>query len=148
MQLALVLCLPRDAETVQLTRGVLDASLKVLGVTAETRDDITLALGEACANVVQHADPADEYEMRVGVHDSRCRIEVIDAGRGFDAAMLEKVRADATLTAEHGRGLQIIDALAENLQIANGPQHGAMVRFEKPLAWEPGSAGQHFVVDD
>ncbi|MFI0482917.1 ATP-binding protein [Actinomadura sp. 9N215] len=66
MQSGLVLCLPRDVETVQLTRGVLDASLKVLGVTAETRDDITLALGEACANVVQHADPADVYELRVG----------------------------------------------------------------------------------
>ncbi|MFI0482916.1 hypothetical protein [Actinomadura sp. 9N215] len=62
--------------------------------------------------------------------------------------MLEKVRADATLTAEHGRGLQIIDALAEKLQIVNGLQHGGMVRFEKPLAWEPGSAGQHFVLDD
>jgi hypothetical protein len=36
-------------------------------------------------------------------------------------------------TAEHGRGLQIIDALAENLQIANRREHGAMIRFEK--AW-------------
>jgi hypothetical protein len=34
---------------VQLTRGVLDASLMVLGVTAETRDDITLALSRRFA---------------------------------------------------------------------------------------------------
>lgn len=138
----MALCLPRDAGTVQVTRGVLGAALKELGVTCETRDDITLALGEACANVIQHADPGDEYEMRIRMIDSRCEIQITDTGRGFDAATLEQARGEATTTAEHGRGLQIIDALVENLQISNRSEHGAMVRFEKPLKWEPDSAGE------
>ena len=37
----------------------------------------------------------------------------------------------------YGRGLQIIDALAENLQITSRPLHGAMIRFEKPLELDP-----------
>jgi serine/threonine-protein kinase RsbW len=40
-------------------------------------------------------------------------------------------------TAEHGRGLRIIDALAENLQITNRPLQGAIIRFEKPLQVRP-----------
>jgi serine/threonine-protein kinase RsbW len=96
-----------------------------------------LALGEACANVIQHADPSDEYEVRVRLAGSRCVVEVIDTGRGFDAAGLDQVQSDQVATAEHGRGLQIIDALAENLQITNRRQHGAMIRFEKTLTWGP-----------
>jgi serine/threonine-protein kinase RsbW len=139
VELLLVLCLPRDAETARVTREVLNASLTKLGVVADVRDDVTLAVGEACANVIQHADPSDEYEVRVRLTDSRCVVEVIDTGRGFDAALLDQVQADQVATAEHGRGLQIIDALVENLQIANRRQQGAMIRFEKPLTWAWGS---------
>ncbi|MFI0449348.1 ATP-binding protein [Actinomadura sp. 6N118] len=142
MEFLLVLCLPRDAKTAHLTREVLDASLTTLGVDEQICDDVNLAVGEACANVIQHADPSDEYEVRVRTVESRCRIEVIDTGRGFDAVQLEEAAADAAVTAEHGRGLQIIDALTENLQISNRRQHGAIIRFEIPLKWEPGSPGE------
>jgi serine/threonine-protein kinase RsbW len=133
MKLSLVLCLPRDAETVRLTRKVLDASLAALGVADFVRDDIVLALGEACANVIEHADSSDEYEVRVQLTNSLCVVEVVDTGRGFDSASLNQARAEQLSTAEHGRGLQIIDALAENLQITSRPLEGAMIRFEKPL---------------
>ncbi|MGI5229056.1 ATP-binding protein [Actinoallomurus sp. CA-142502] len=136
MKVSLVLCLPRDAETVRVTREVLDASLAALKVSSDIRDDITLALGEACANVIQHADEGDEYEVRVQVMSSRCVVEVVDTGRGFDSALLNQVHADQVATAEHGRGLQIIAALAENLQIESRPLQGAMIRFEKHLQAE------------
>ncbi|HEV2256167.1 MAG TPA: ATP-binding protein, partial [Streptosporangiaceae bacterium] len=45
------------AASVPVTRRVLDRCLETLGVTPDTRADIALALGEACANVVQHAEP-------------------------------------------------------------------------------------------
>jgi serine/threonine-protein kinase RsbW len=137
VNLSLVLCLPRDAETVRVTREVLDSSLAALKVTDDIRDDISLALGEACANVIQHADASDEYEVRVQLTNSRCVVEVVDTGRGFDSALLTKVHADHSATAEHGRGLQIIAALAENLQITSRPLQGAMLRFEKPLKLAP-----------
>jgi serine/threonine-protein kinase RsbW len=133
MKLSLVLCLPRDAETARVTRKVLDASLGALQVVADVRSDIVLALGEACANVIEHADSSDEYEVRVQLTNVLCVVEVVDTGRGFDFASLNQVRADQLATAEHGRGLQIIDALAENLQITSHPLKGAMIRFEKSL---------------
>jgi serine/threonine-protein kinase RsbW len=137
VKLSLVLCLPRDAETARVTREVLNASLTALRVASETRSDITLALGEACANVIQHADSSDEYEVRVRLTNSLCVVEVVDTGRGFDSAMLDQARGDQAATAEHGRGLQIIDALADNVLITSRPLHGAMIRFEKPLRVDP-----------
>jgi serine/threonine-protein kinase RsbW len=134
VNVSLELSLPRDAETVRVTREVLDASLAALKVADDTRDDIILALGEACANVIQHADSSDEYQVRVQLTNTRCVVEVIDTGRGFDSALLNQLRADEKATAEHGRGLQIIDALAENLRIESGPLQGAMIRFEKSLS--------------
>lgn len=147
MELLLVLCLPRDAETAHVIRGVLDAAMTTLGVSGDTRADIGLALGEACANVIQHADASDEYEVRARIVDSRCVIEVVDTGRGFDAAALDQAHHDQVATAEHGRGLQIIQAVAENLQILNRRTHGAMLRFEVPLKWEPDSTGQNLATD-
>jgi serine/threonine-protein kinase RsbW len=141
VKLSLVLCLPRDAETARLTREVLDASLTALHVGAEIRSDIALALGEACANVIEHADTSDEYEVRVRLTSELCVVEVVDTGRGFDSAILSQARAEQVATAEHGRGLQIIDALAENLQIISRPLQGAMIRFEKPLQLSPAPAG-------
>jgi serine/threonine-protein kinase RsbW len=140
VEFQITLCLPREAATAHLTRQVLDASLEILGVTADTRADITLSLSEACANVIQHADDSDEYEVRARVSGDRCVIEVIDTGRGFDAATLGE--AMGAPEGEHGRGLQIIRALTENLQIEDRPQHGAMIRFEKSLDWVPGSQAQ------
>ncbi len=71
MEVQIVLCLPRDAATANLSRQVLDASLEVLGVATDTRADVSLALSEACANVIMHASDSDEYEVRVRVMDAR-----------------------------------------------------------------------------
>ena len=45
-------------------------------------------------------------------------------------------------TAEHGRGLKIIDAVADNMQLTGNERHGTTVHFEKTLDWLPGAAGQ------
>jgi hypothetical protein len=46
-------------------------------------------------------------------------------------------------TAEHGRGLTIIHAVTDNMQLTGSERHGTTVHFEKTLQWLPGAAGQH-----
>ena len=53
-----------------------------LEVAPDTRADIALALSEACANVIQHAGPGEEYEVRVNARDGQCTIEVDNTGNG------------------------------------------------------------------
>src|SRR5579875_3392871 len=126
----MVLYLPRDAASVPVSRQVLDGCLATLGVTPDTRTDIALALSEACANVIQHADPADEYEVLATASNGRCVIEVVntahrdgagepgddepggsDGSDGPGGQVFTPPRTPVSPTAEHGRGLQIIDAV-------------------------------------
>jgi serine/threonine-protein kinase RsbW len=144
MEIQMALHLPRDTVSVPVGRQVLDSCLETLGVTAETRADIALALGEACANVIQHAGPGEEYEVQVSARDCRCTIEVVNTGTA-DGELAPVAVADQPVpaTAEHGRGLQIIEAVVDNLQLTGNGHQGTTVHFEKHLEWVPGAAGQH-----
>ena len=151
MELKMVLDLPRDAVSVPVCRQVLDSCLSTLGVAPNTRSDIALALTEACANVIQHAGPGEEYEVQVFARNRQCAIEVVnlDSRPGADRPDGFALADDPVpATAEHGRGLKIIDAVADNLQLTSNGVKGTTVHFEKTLEWLPGAAGQHlFNVD-
>jgi serine/threonine-protein kinase RsbW len=139
VEFKVVLFLPRDAASVPISRQVLDGCLETLGVTADTRTDIALALTEACANVVLHAGAADEYEVMARASDDRCVIEVVNTGTA--PARMPAPSDPVPLTAEHGRGLKIIDALTDNMRLTG---NGMMtVHFEKALEWVPGALGEH-----
>lgn len=146
MEIVIEFSLPRETSTAPLTRQILDSSLRNLGVSADVRADLTIALSEACANAIRHADDSPEYEVRAYVEPSRCVIEVVDSGCGFQEpeSALEDA-APAPLTAESGRGLHIIRTFTENLQIIRRLSGGSIVRFEKPLKWVPGAAVQHMI---
>jgi serine/threonine-protein kinase RsbW len=157
MEIKMVLYLPRDAASVPVSRQVLDGCLETLGVTADTRTDIALALTESCANVIQHADPADAYEVQARASKGRCVIEVVntahrdatdsgpDASRdhGADGQHFMPPTGPISPTAEHGRGLQIIDAVVDNVWLSRNSSDGTTVHFEKELDWVPGAPGEH-----
>jgi serine/threonine-protein kinase RsbW len=159
VEIKMVLCLPRDVVSVPVSRQVLDGCLQTLGVTPDTRGDIALALDEACANVVQHAGAGEEYEVQVSARNGRCAIAVLNAG-GTDGGPVPKGSATEAVrdggglvlagdlvpvTAEHGRGLKIIDAVADNLQFTGNERRGLTVHFEKTLQWLPGAPGQRLL---
>jgi serine/threonine-protein kinase RsbW len=154
MEFKMVLYLPRDAVSVPVCRQVLDSCLATLGVTLDTRADIALALSEACANVVQHAGPGEEYEVRVFTVNRQCAIEVVntgslDGGPGEERPDGFDLTSDPVpVTAEHGRGLKIIDAVMDNLRLTSNDRKGTVVHFEKTLDWLPGAAGQHLLGAD
>jgi serine/threonine-protein kinase RsbW len=149
MEMKMVLYLPRDAASVPVCRKVLDRCLATLGVTPDTRADIALALSEACANVILHAGPGEEYEVQAIAVNRRCTIEVVntgslDGGRGAEGPDGLALTGDLVpATAEHGRGLKIIDAVVDNLRLMSNERQGTTVHFEKTLDWVPGAAGQH-----
>lgn len=118
-QIELQLSLPRDARYVSLLRKVADSLLAGLDVPRDTVDDVTVALSEACGNVIRHAAGTNEYAVRLGVDHSVCEIEVRDLGPGFDGAVLaeaEQAPEDPIAAAEDGRGLPLLRALMDDLQ--------------------------------
>jgi serine/threonine-protein kinase RsbW len=129
MEIRLSLSLPRDRSTVPMTRRVLDAALAVFSVTKDCRDDIGLAVGEACANAVQHADNGADYEVTVTIQEDRCIIDVVDEGDGI----LEDEVPDAAPDAEAGRGLKIIHALSDVVELRRRQPRGMVLRIVKLL---------------
>ena len=147
MEIKIVLSLPRDAASVPVSRQVLDNCLESLGVMPDTRADIALALSEACANVILHAGPGDEYEVHASCRDGRCIIDVVNTGdrpepAAPDAGAAAADAGPASPAAEHGRGLKIMDAVVDNLRLT-GDGRETTVHFEKALHWVPGAAGEH-----
>lgn len=139
MQVDVRLNLPRDVSTVSVTRRILRCAMTALGVRADVRDDLEVALTEACGNVVRHAVASDHYEVTVGIHGDLCVIDVIDAGNGHDETTLRASMPHPS--AEQGRGLHLIQALTENVRMDSHPRRGVIMHFEKKLTWEPDAPG-------
>jgi serine/threonine-protein kinase RsbW len=132
MRMSVRLNLPREADSVPAVRRLLRAALSILRVDGESGDDLEIALTEACANVVKHADGVEKFEVHLDVDDRRCAIEVLDEGPGFDPdAAGAGAPGDRN---ENGRGLFLIRELSENVRLQSVPRHGSLIHFEKSFA--------------
>jgi serine/threonine-protein kinase RsbW len=131
LQLHLSLDLPRESALIGRTRHGLDDALAVAGVDEGCRDDIRLALTEACANVVKHAELASTYHVEVRIDGDRCLIEVTDDGGGFDPG---QVRPHDELD-ETGRGLRVVGAVVDGLDVVSVDGAGTLLRFSKTLTF-------------
>ncbi|MFJ3477297.1 ATP-binding protein [Streptomyces microflavus] len=186
--------LRREAASVPLARRFLLGTMETAGVDPDISFDLSVALGEACANAVEHGgdrsglgeygdcgaerSPADSGQYRVTAYldGEKCRIEVADSGPGFPARRAlrpaahtehaehidraqdieraehieraqhpEPVGAQPAFAAyipcvaESGRGLDLIEQLADHVQFGNRPGRGAVVSFDKVLKWREGA---------
>ncbi|CAL9509199.1 Serine-protein kinase RsbW [Streptomyces sp. enrichment culture] len=147
--------LRRDAASVPLARRLLLGTMETAGVDPDVSYDLSVALSEACANAVEHGGDtardggSEAYRVTAYLDGEKCRIEVADAGPGFPADATETAGAagrsrpparPAPLDAEHGRGLCLIQELADHVHIGNKPgRGGAVVSFDKILKWREGA---------
>jgi serine/threonine-protein kinase RsbW len=137
VRITLTLNLPRDESTVPVARHIVRASLEEIGVAPGCTSDIEIALSEASTNVLKHSGPGDEYAVSCEMNDTTCVIRVVDTGHGFDHATLGYENAD--MSAEQGRGIQLMRALVDRAQFLSKPEEGTIVHLEKSLEFEPGS---------
>ena len=139
VQIIIALSLPRDEQTIPVSRHIAANAMAEIGVTEDGVGDIAVALTEACTNVMKHSGPGDEFEVSLEVDDDQCVIRVVDTGRGFDAAALGFGHADAS--AEQGRGIELIRALVDQVKFIAKPEAGTIVHLAKTLDFEDGSFG-------
>ena len=131
MYLELAVCLPHEAATVGFTRQITKGTLHGFGVTSECIDDINLALSEACANVIEHAATEDVYEVRIRIDEEYCTISVTDTSGGFDATGAGDVMPGAG--SARGRGVAIMRALMDHVDLTSEPESGTIVQLVKRL---------------
>ncbi|GGZ84510.1 ATP-binding protein [Streptomyces bluensis] len=136
--------LRRDAASVPLARRLLLGTMETAGVDPDVSYDLSVALSEACANAVEHggATPGspEAYRVTAYLDGEKCRIEVADSGPGFPATRERPPIRRARAEAENGRGLGLIQELADHVHIGNKPgRGGAVVSFDKILKWREDS---------
>ena len=105
-------------------RRLLMRWLRMTRASAQEMYDITIATGEACANAIEHA---------YGARPARFEVE----GRFEEGAVKLCVRDfgnwRAPRGAHRGRGLQLIEALMEDVEIVRD-ERGTEVRMSRRLA--------------
>lgn len=123
---SLSLSIAADAEALIVVRHVLDGLAAHDGLSEHVLDDLQIAVGEACGNVVTHAyagRPVGSLDIDVAFDATVVVVTVRDQGVGLSPAWQE----DAT-----GMGIPMMSALAEDLSFGDGGA-GHQVRMTFPL---------------
>jgi serine/threonine-protein kinase RsbW len=155
MNISWSLHLRSEAASVPLARRLLVGAMETAGVDPDVSYDLSVALSEACANAVAHGGCASPgasgaYQVTAYLDGEKCHIEVADSGPGFPAGPSpvpaapplshRPVPSPAPYTAECGRGLGLIEQLADHVHFGNRPDRaGAVVSFDKILKWRDDS---------
>jgi serine/threonine-protein kinase RsbW len=71
------------------------------------------------------------------MNDERCVIRIIDTGHGFDGESLGRTASD--LSAERGRGIELMRALVDRVKFESKHEAGTVVHLEKELSFVGGS---------
>ena len=128
--------LRREAASVPLARRLLLGTMETAGVDPDICYDLSVALSEACANAVEHGgdaghgDSRGAYRVTAYLDGEKCRIEVADSGPGLPGGSrgprTPRRRSVAAVTVRRGegRGLSLIEELADHVTIGNKPGPG------------------------
>jgi serine/threonine-protein kinase RsbW len=107
--------LPARADSVAVARRIVVRWLRLWGLSEPLCDTARLVLSELFTNAVLHTD-SGQIVCRIEASGGRLRIEVADEGLGLDEALgtCESPYPAQSTDAENGRGLVLVDALADS----------------------------------
>jgi anti-sigma regulatory factor (Ser/Thr protein kinase) len=117
------LTLPARPENVAVIRHVLGAFAEALQLPADLVEDMRLAVTEACTNVVRHAyhdGKPGPIDVVIRPNGDLLDLIVSDQGAGI---------GPSPDIAGPGLGLPLIAALADHVEIEQGPTRGSRLRM-------------------
>src|SRR5947209_9113701 len=119
--------LPADRSSVTSARQTVARWLAGAGATESERYELTVALGDACANAVEHAYGPDDATFEIGAEliDGEVVIDVRDTGNWREPRGVNR-----------GRGLQLMNAFTDSLEIDTSGT-GTRVRMRRRLSMRP-----------
>jgi anti-sigma regulatory factor (Ser/Thr protein kinase) len=102
--------LPHEPSSVAIARQCLTAELIAVGVLESVIDDVNVIISELMSNALRHARPLPSGQVRLAwsTSDDAIEIAVCDGG-----ARTEPRRGHPTLSSLGGRGLGIVETIAE-----------------------------------
>ena len=131
---AVRLSIPAKPEYISLGRLALTGLSRLRTFPDDVLADLKLALTEACTNSVRHAyenGREGNVEIVYELEPDRLVIEVGDEGAGFE--LLDDSNGHEGELEEGGLGIEIIRALADEVEIGPREEGGSRLRFVKLL---------------
>ena len=125
------LTVPAEARMLSLARGSLRQWLRDAGVTKDDENDILVACGEACANVVQHAYAAAPGDLELEARLDEDLLEMWVRDRGQWRAPSDR---------GGGWGLQLMQALTDAVDV-DRTGDGTVVHLRRRVTIGPGKSG-------
>jgi serine/threonine-protein kinase RsbW len=127
MRMRMILSLPRTAASVAVARHTLDRIFGTFGVRTDCRQEIAIAVSEACSNAVQHAVGEPTYDLFVETEGDECVIMVDDRSSATDVPVPPDM-PEATAVA--GRGLAIMSMTMDRVELNPAPTGGLLTLLQ------------------
>jgi len=127
--------LARTPQAPRTARRAVDGFADMLD--AALLDDLRLVVTELVTNSLEHVtDDASPIGLLLQVADTVVHVEVRDAGPGFSPS-----KPQPSLYATRGRGLAIVDELADRWGVTSGPPHKVWCHIDHQHGTRPADAG-------
>ena len=123
------LSIPNKKEYVVSARLAATSVAGIHGFDIEKVEDIRLAVGEACNNVVLHGRGSKSIDIQIQFEGNQMEICVSDRGKGFVPQTIKVV--DPKDYSGSGLGLFIIDAVMDELIVESEKEKGTTIRMIK-----------------
>lgn len=117
--------IPSNSDFLTDVDTFVEALLRGFGLDESTIADIAISVSELVNNAIFHGNrssPDKTVTVAVGRENSSVKISVTDQGGGFNPNEIADPVADENLLKEVGRGIFIVEALMDkvDIEVANG----------------------------
>lgn len=112
---------------------ILDAAAKA-GFDEDEQHHISMAARECLVNAVVHGNRYSAHKkvhLQIETSSDRIKIVITDEGEGFDLSELPDPLAEENLLRHSGRGIFLIRAFMDDLQMRKVSPHGTEVTLVK-----------------
>jgi len=123
-------------ESVDAAEAVVLEMAGRLGLEEEEQHKLGMAVRESMVNAVIHGNRLSPHKkVRLSLYNSgdRLTVEIADQGDGFDPSVLPDPLAQENLLRQSGRGLLLIRAFVDELDIRRVEPSGTVVKLIKYL---------------
>jgi serine/threonine-protein kinase RsbW len=120
------LSVPSDTVNLAMIRDFVEVSARRSAIAEPEMQKLTLAVDEACANVIEHAydnDNTREITVHVWFDDAQIGVDVIDSGTPFDPSSHKPLELKDLVGHKGGMGIRIMQMATDEL-VADTDENG------------------------